>query len=343
MTGVQTCALPIFTSRDYFYGTYDSTSTGSGIVFDNTDSKVYIVTNYHVIEGANKVAVTLNGGETAQAEIVGADEQTDLAVLSVDKTSLNNDTISSIVVASFGDSSKLEVGELAIAIGNPLGSQFSNSISQGIISGLDRLIQVDDRNLTMIQTDAAINPGNSGGPLVNSNGQVIGINTVKYSDSSVEGMGFAIPTDIAKPIIEELRSKGYISRPLLGVRGATVTEQISEVWGYPIGVCVVGVTENSAAYYAGITKGDVITEFEGEKIISMEQLTQLIKQHKVGDTVTIKYVRNNQTKETKAVLQESTTSQETQENQNDSQNTPNNNYNNFFNDYFNYYFNPFGR
>ncbi len=337
------------TTPDYFNrSSYNSTSSGSGIVFENASDKVYVVTNYHVVENATKVVVTLNGGENVEANIVGADEQTDLAVLSVDKSKMKQETLSNIVVAVFGDSSELEIGEIAIAIGNPLGEQFSNSMSQGIISGLDRVIQVDDRNLTMIQTDAAINPGNSGGPLVNSKGQVVGINTVKYSDSSVEGMGFAIPTNIAKPIIEELMSKGYISRPLLGVRGITVTEEISEVWNYPVGVYVAGVTEGSAAGISGLAKGDVIVEFEGEKIFTMEQLTQLIKQHKVGDNVTIKYIRNGQTKETVAALQESTTTEETQTNSSTQQeeSTPSNGYNNyydFFNDYFNYYFNPFGR
>ncbi len=289
-------------TTDFFNRAYNSDSNGSGIIFNIDNEKVYIVTNNHVIEGAKTVVVTLSGDQKVEATIVGGDRQTDLAVISLDKADMTQESIDNLVIAKFGDSSKLEVGELAVAIGNPLGLAFSNSVTQGIISGIDRQIQVEDRNLTMIQTDAAINPGNSGGALVNSKSEVIGINTIKYSDSKVEGMGFAIPTNIAKPIIEELMNNGYISRPYLGIRGNTITEELSQIYNLPIGVLVSTVTPNGPAALAGIQSNDIITEFNGEKITSMDQLTSLLKKYKVSDKVSIGIIRNGSSKTTVTVI-----------------------------------------
>lgn len=310
------------TTTDFFNRAYSQQGSGSGIIFNSTQDKVYIVTNNHVIEGATKVVVTLLGDQKVEAKLVGTDEQTDLAVITVEKSSLTKESVNNVVVAKFGDSSTVAVGELAIAIGNPLGEQFSNSVTQGVISGVDRQIQVEDRNLTMLQTDAAINPGNSGGALVNSKGEIIGINTIKYTDSSVEGMGFAIPTNIAKPIIEELVNKGYISRPYLGIVGGNITQEYSEIYALPIGVYVKEVTQGSGAQSAGIKVGDVIIEFGGDKITSMEQLSQLIKQHSVGDKVSVRVIRNGKTaKDLSVVLQDSqsqvsqTQPQQSQDNQ----------------------------
>lgn len=287
-----------FSVRDFFNKEYNEKSSGSGIIFDETDDKIFIVTNEHVISGNSftsqqSIVVTLLGDQKVEATVVGVDTETDLAVLSVDKKGMSEESINNIVVAKFGDSSQLQVGELAVAIGNPLGEQFSNSVTQGIISGLDRKVKTTDRVYTVIQTDAAINNGNSGGALVNSKGEVIGINTLKASESGVEGMGFAIPTNIAKPIIEELMNKGYISRPYLGiVMEGTVTKQLSEIYGVPAGVMVESVVQGSSAANAGIQSGDIITAFNGETITSTEQLSQLIKGHKVGDKVVIEIVRN---------------------------------------------------
>lgn len=287
-----------FSVRDFFNKEYNEKSSGSGIIFDETDDKIFIVTNEHVITGNSftsqqSIVVTLLGDQKVEATVVGVDAETDLAVLSVDKKDMLEESINNIVVAKFGDSSQLQVGELAVAIGNPLGEQFGNSVTQGIISGLDRKVKTTDRVYTVIQTDAAINNGNSGGALVNSKSEVIGINTLKASESGVEGMGFAIPTNIAKPIIEELMNKGYISRPYLGiVMEGTVTKQLSEIYGVPAGVMVESVIQGSSAANAGIQSGDIITAFNGEKITSTEQLSQLIKGHKVGDKVVIEIVRN---------------------------------------------------
>lgn len=300
-----------FSIVDFFDRVYDNESSGSGIIFDSTDDRVYIVTNNHVIESNNpqtqSIVITFLGDQKLEADIVGTDSETDLAVLSVEKSGMSQDTLNRIRVAKFGDSSQLQVGELAVAIGNPLGERFSNSVTQGIISGLDRKISTTDKEFTVIQTDAAINNGNSGGALVNSKGEVIGINTLKVKTSGVEGMGFAIPTNIAKPVIEELRNKGYISRPYLGIiMNGTVTEQLSQIWGLPVGVMIADVNTGSAAAKAGLQAGDIITEFDGEKITSTDQLSQIIKSHKVGDKITIKFVRSGKTQlETVVELQDS--------------------------------------
>lgn len=290
---------------DFFNRATDTQSSGSGIIFNEDNDKIYIVTNNHVIDSAKTVVVTLSGDQKVPASLVGRDAETDLAVISVNKSDMTPESLSKIVIAKFGDSSQLQVGELAVAIGNPLGEQFSNSVTQGIISGLDRKISTTDREYTVIQTDAAINTGNSGGALVNSKSEVIGINTIKLT-SGVEGMGFAIPTNIAKPIIEELMNKGYISRPYLGILMQMVTEQDAKMYDIPVGIMVVNVIENSGAAIAGIQQGDIITNFDGEKITSTEQLSQLIKKHSTGDKVTIKLVRNGKIPlEVSVVLQDS--------------------------------------
>lgn len=311
------CITNTVSIRDFFNSgvARNQSSSGSGIIFHQTDDKVFIVTNNHVISASSgssqqSIVVTLAGDQKVEASIVGSDADTDLAVLSVNKSDMSPESLNKIVVATFGDSTELQVGELAVAIGNPLGEQFSNSVTQGIISGLDRRVSTRDRDYTVIQTDAAINEGNSGGALVNSKCEVIGINTIKLSETGVEGMGFAIPTSIAKPVIEELMSKGYISKPSLGiVMERTISEQLSQLYGLPVGVMINSIVQGSGAEKAGLQAYDIITEFNGEKVTSTEQLSQLIKQHKIGDIVTIKYVRygkNDRSEiETKAELQDS--------------------------------------
>lgn len=282
-------------TNDYFNRAAQATGSGSGIIYKTTSDKYYIVTNNHVIEGATKVNVTFEGGQVLQAKITGADASSDLAVIEVSKSDMSQATLKAITVAQFGNSDDIQVGEQAVAIGNPLGSQFDNSVTQGIISALNREIQVDDRNLTVIQTDAAINPGNSGGALVNSKGQVVGINSVKITLTGVEGMGFAIPTNVAVPIFEDLIENGSVQRPMLGIKGTDVTEDIGEIYALPIGVYVAEVAQGSSAEKAGMVATDIITDFNGEKILSMEQLSGLIKVCKVGDTVDVRIVRDGKT------------------------------------------------
>lgn len=282
-------------SKDYFNRLFETTGSGSGIIYKKTDDKYYITTNNHVIEGANKITITFEGGQIVDAKLVGGDEQNDLAVLEVNISDLSDETKNSISVAEFGDSDKLEVGETAIAIGNPLGAEFENSVTEGIISALNRQIPAYDENLKVIQTDAAINHGNSGGALLNSKGQVIGINSVKISVTGVEGMGFAIPSNTAVPIFEDLIANGSVQKAQLGIMGKDVTQDIGNIYTLPIGVYVAEVVEGGPAQKAGIVATDIITDFNDEKIFSMKQLSELIKKSKVGDSVTIRLVRDGKT------------------------------------------------
>lgn len=254
--------------------------TGSGIIFD---AKGYIVTNYHVIENAKKVAVTLPGGKKIDAKIIGADEAVDLAVLKVDG-------IKDLPVAKFGDSSKVRVGDTAIAIGNPLGEEFAGSVTSGIISALNREIAMNGEVNKYMQTDASINPGNSGGALCNEAGEIIGINSIKVG--SAEGMGFAIPINTAKPIINELINKGKVSRPYLGISYQFIDQYYSSKWDVPVGAGINSVAKNSPAEQAGIQSQDIITTFDGVEIKDENTLKNKLRNHKVGDQVTAKVWRN---------------------------------------------------
>lgn len=289
--------------RDWFDNQYLQEGQGSGVIFEVGDKDVMIVTNEHVVNGAAEVMVTLYDNKKVPASIIGIDSETDLAVLKIDKKHIPKEILGKVMAAKFGDSEALRVGETAIAIGNPMG--YNDTVTVGVISALNRELQLPDKKLKLVQTDAAINPGNSGGALVNSNGEVVGINTIKIADTKVEGIGFAIPINSVKPIINELAKKGSISRPFLGIVGKDIDQSTSELYELPIGIFIADVMEKSAADVAGIKRGDVIIEFEGEKIFSMEQLSKLIKERKVGDQVTIKIIRNGkEKKELKAVLQE---------------------------------------
>ncbi|HAN10323.1 MAG TPA: hypothetical protein DCP90_06900 [Clostridiales bacterium] len=296
------------TVTDWFDMEYASEGAGSGIIFNITDDKVMIATNQHVVADANKVTVTLLVDKTYTAYSVGSDVDTDLAVIYINKKDIEKDVQDKLVAAKFGNSDELEVGEQAIAIGNPLGSEFTNTVTVGIISAINREIEVSNRKYKLLQTDAAINPGNSGGALLNYKGEVIGINSVKIVDTTVEGIGFAIPSNTAKPIIEELVNSGNIKRPFLGIYGADITDSLADLYELPVGVYVQNVIENGSAGAAGLEKGDVIIAADGQKILSMEQLTNIIKNHKVGDMVTIKYIRELKDKrEVKVKLQDKTT------------------------------------
>lgn len=288
--------------RDWFDNQYIQEGQGSGVIFENNDNNVMIVTNEHVVDRAQDVIIQFHDNKKVPASIIGIDPETDLAVLKVDKKDIPKEISSEIRAAKLGNSNSLRVGETAIAIGNPMG--YNNTVTVGVISALNRKVELPDKKLDLVQTDAAINPGNSGGALVNIYGEVIGINTVKIADTKVEGIGFAIPINSAKPIIKELVENGSISRPYLGIMGKDIDKSISELYELPIGVFVAEVMEKSAADMAGIKKGDVIIEFDGEKVYSMEKLSQLIKDKEVGNAVKIKVIRNNQKKELKAILQD---------------------------------------
>ncbi len=261
-------------ARDFFGRVYEGQGTGSGIVIDNQG---HIVTNNHVVDGANDIIVILNDGKELEATLVGRDAQTDLAVVKVNPANL--------IPAELGDSSKLEVGELAVAIGSPMGTEYAGSVTAGVISGLNRKVSVGDNSIKLIQTDAAINPGNSGGALVNSEGLVVGINTIKFADTRVEGMGFAIPINEAKPIIDNIIKNKKVSRPALGIKGQTISKEDADKYELPQGVYIREVMPFSGAERAGIRAGDIITKLDGKKVLTIEELSDSIKSRKVGDTV----------------------------------------------------------
>ncbi|WP_097027772.1 S1C family serine protease [Clostridium peptidivorans] len=272
-----------------FWGDIEQGS-GSGIIFEPNG---YIVTNYHVISGAKKVTVKLSTGKVFPAKLVAADKRSDLAVIKIDATNLP--------VAKFGDSSKVRVGDLAIAIGNPLGEEFAGSVTSGIISALNREMQYDGAIYKVLQTDAAINPGNSGGALCNENGEVIGINSLKIgSEANAEGMGFAIASNEAKSIIDSLMNYGKVKRPALGVMGQAVSYKNGEVKGF----YVSEVIEGSGASKAGIKPTDIITEVDKTKINSYEDLAGVLDNHKIGDTISIKIWRSGNTITKNLILSE---------------------------------------
>jgi serine protease Do len=250
--------------------------TGSGIIMDDQG---HIVTNNHVVEGANELSVVLMDGSELPAQLIGRDPVSDLAVIKVAEKGLP--------YAEFGDSDTIEVGELAIALGSPMGTDFASSVTAGIISGLNRQVSIGDRTMDLIQTDAAINPGNSGGALVNSEGKVIGINVLKLSESSVEGMGFSIPINEAKPIIDQLIKNKKIVYPSIGISGSTISKEDAKTYALPQGVYVQSVIPYSGAERAGIKQGDIIIEVDGTKVLTIEEVIGIVTKHKVGDTIKV--------------------------------------------------------
>jgi serine protease Do len=269
-----------------------SSSEGSGIIMSKDG---YIMTNYHVVEYADPksgysknatLEVFLPDKRQAKATFIGGDSKNDLAVIKID--------LDNLPVAELGDSSRMEVGDLAVAIGNPLGMEFAGSVTVGVISALNRQVETEDKTLNLIQTDAAINPGNSGGALVNSQGQIVGINTIKISVSGVEGLGFAIPMNDAKPIVEQLIQYGYVKgRPLMGISGREITTVMAQQYGLPQGIYITETSSESGAQAAGIKKGDVLISLADKDVKTMKDLDNIKKSYKAGDTVNVVVVRNN--------------------------------------------------
>ncbi|MFR2533740.1 MAG: S1C family serine protease [Clostridia bacterium] len=293
-------------SSVYYKGlTGTSKAEGSGIIISEDG---YILTNNHIVNStnsssssyyevgkANKVTVFLYNDETEyEGTIIGTDEQTDLAVIKIEKTGLT--------AAELGDSDNVKVGEFAMAIGNPLGMQ--SSVSAGMISALNRKITSDGVTFNLIQTDAAINAGNSGGALVNADGQVIGINTLKASGTGVEGMGFAIPINSAKPIYEQLIQYQKVKRPYIGISGRDLDEETAKANNLVVGIYVASVEDFSAGQKAGLKIGDVIIEADGKKITTMDELNAIKNNHNIGDEMKLKINRNGSEKEVTLILQE---------------------------------------
>ena len=278
-------------------GKLQTYSEGSGVIYQKAGNKGYIVTNNHVVSGSDKIQVMLSNGKTVNARIIGTDATTDLAVLSIDSSYVTQ-------TAEFGDSKSLQAGQTVIAVGSPLGSEYASTVTQGIISAPARTITTSSANQqTVIQTDAAINPGNSGGALVNSAGQVIGINSMKLSQSSdgtsVEGMGFAIPSNEVVTIVNQLVKKGKIVRPQLGVKvialqgiPSSYRKHLNIKSNLKNGIYVDSVTKHSAAATAGIKAGDVIIKVDNKAVSDVASLHSILYNHKVGDRVTLTVNRN---------------------------------------------------
>ena len=272
---------------------YEGEGAGSGVIFYSDDDKIAIVTNNHVIEDAKEVYVTLNDTVSVQAKVVGTKSDSDLAVLTVSWDDLKTAGIDTVTVATFGDSDALEVGESVIAIGNAMG--LGLSATDGIISVKDQVISVEDTTLNVIQTSAAINNGNSGGALVNTQGEVIGINTAKYNSTMAEGMGYAIPSNEVISVAQDLLEDGTVVTPYIGIMGTSITSENASLYKLPVGALIVEVTENGPAAQAGIQPGDIITEFNGKTVMDMDTLSELVKETVVGDSVSVHIIRNGET------------------------------------------------
>jgi len=282
-------------ARDFFDRTFETSGVGSGVIFK---SDGYIITNNHVIAGAKEIIVSLSDGNTVNGTLIGTDEMTDIAVVKVEAKDLP--------VAELGDSDTVVVGEPAIAIGNPMGLEFQGSVTVGVISALNRTLDLNDRRVKLFQTDAAISPGNSGGALVNADGEVIGINSAKLATNGVEGMGFAIPINTVKSIIAELMDKGYVARPYLGV---TIFDKPTAArYGYQLsiekGVYVFQVGLDSPAGRAGFQRGDIILSIDGKEVNTVTDVRNEIAAHKVGDKVKIVCDREGREETVEVTLEE---------------------------------------
>ncbi len=282
-------------AHDWFNNPVETEGVGSGVIFRKDG---YIVTNNHVISGAKELIVSLPDGRSLKGKLIGVDEMTDLAVVKVDAKDLP--------AASFGDSDKIVVGEPAIAIGNPMGLEFKGSVTSGVISALNRTLDISDKRVKLLQTDAAINPGNSGGALVNADGEVIGINSAKVAANGVEGMGFAIPINTVQNIINEIMDKGYVARPYLGV--SVFDPETAGRYGYQLnidkGVYIFQLTLNGPCGKAGLQRGDIILKIDDEETNSVSDLRGKIAEKKVGDTVKITFDRNGKEQSADVVLEE---------------------------------------
>lgn len=299
------CITSIKEGTDFFNQVYKSEGAGSGVVFYKDSQNAYIVTNNHVISGASTVSISLSECDLVSAKLVGKDANADLAVISVSLKDLATAGVSNVPVAEFGSSETAQVGDTVIAIGNAIGE--GNTATKGILSSQTRDVNIQGTKLTVLQTDAAINPGNSGGALVNSKGQVIGINTAKISLTAVEGIGYSIASDVAKPIIEELMNS--TNTPTLGAYITSVSEEVAKQNNLPqAGVLVQQIIPNGSANKAGIQAGDLITSFNGSPVFNTEQLINAVKKCKIGQNVNVTIVRNGATKNISVKMLESSAS-----------------------------------
>lgn len=292
-------------------GASQASGSGSGVVYEQTGKYTYIITNHHVIDGANKVQVVFSNNEYVDAEIVGSDEYSDVAILRCQP----NFTVD---VIDIGDSSLLDKGETVLAIGSPLGIEYSGTVTQGIVSGTDRTVSVDlnsdgveDWDMNVIQTDAAINPGNSGGALVNMKGELVGITNMKFSDESVEGMGFAIPINDVVSVAKQIRTNGKVSHPVIGISGVSLADYSSyqlQRYGVKVsvdtGIYVSKLTSNGPAQKAGLEAGDVIVKVEDKEITTYKSFLTELYSHQAGDKTKVTVNRNGTEKTFDVTLEE---------------------------------------
>lgn len=311
VVGIESQFTVTSANNGYYYGfgnipsTSSATGTGTGVVITEDG---YIVTNAHVIYDseygaglADSIKVHMNDDDSYDAEVVGYDTDCDLAVLKIKADGLT--------AAEFGDSDNLLLGESVVAIGNPLGFDLMNTVTSGIVSGLNRNITINDKAMNLIQTDTAINEGNSGGPLINKKGQIVGINSSKmsssYGSASIEGIGFAIPSNEVSKIVDDLMEYGYVTgKPQLGISCQDVTDTISQMYNMPVGIYVTDVSRNSAADEAGLQSGDVIVAVDDKEVSTSEELNAEKNKHSAGDTIEITYIRSGKEKTTEVVLDE---------------------------------------
>ena len=288
------------TTYDYWFNSYqqESTGAGSGIIIGKDDQYLYLATNYHVVQNAKSLSVTFVDDKSAEATVKGYVENNDIAVVTVKLSDISDDTLNEIKEIQVGSSDDLTVGDPCVAIGNALG--YGQSVTVGYISALNREISASDETVKVLQTDAAINPGNSGGALVNMQGELIGINTAKYSDTSVEGMGYALPISDVQDIINDLIAGKNVSndgttsgQAYLGISAQTITSQYAQLLNMPEGVYISSVEQGSAAEECGLQSGDIICSLDGENIADMETFHDKIVACNPGDKVTIVYYRNN--------------------------------------------------
>ena len=335
MPSVVSITSTIQSSNYYGFGTQESEGAGSGFIVAKTKDNLMIATNNHVVSDATSLTVGFADDTTAKATVVGTDSSADLAVISVKIKDIKDSTASKIKVATLGSSDDLKVGEEVVAIGNALG--YGQSVTTGVVSAKNREVSLTDGTMNLLQTDAAINPGNSGGVLINMDGQVVGINNAKLEDTSVEGMGYAIPITTAKTILTDLMNASSVSTKdaaFLGVVGRDINESYSSALGIPSGIYVSQVVSGSPAEKAGISAGDVITKFEGNNVSTMSGLKEKLALKKANTKVKITFKRVNQsgTYEEKTVTvtlgKKSDFSDVTTDNSSDSSNDSNNNSNN---------------
>lgn len=295
MPAVVSITCEIESSGNFFTPSQETEGAGSGFIISQTKDKILIATNNHVVNGAKSLTVGFNDGKTVNAQIVGTDSDSDLAVISVNTADMKESTLKSIKIATLGSSDNLEVGQSVIAIGNALG--YGQSVTTGVVSATNRKVSFQDGTMTLIQTDAAINPGNSGGVLINTNGEVVGINNAKLADTSVEGMGYAIPISKAKEELTDLMNSSNVSAAeagYLGIYGRTIDSGYAQAYSLPNGIYVVRVVKGSPAEKAGLSAGDIIVEFEGNSVSTMEGLQSKIARKKAGTKVSITVKRADQ-------------------------------------------------